>query len=405
MPRERLVAYLSTVSLLLSSLSLLAQLGLSRWLLRRLGVRAALGERVRVDTPRPATPDAVLPLWRTILQLRRNAISTWGLPAYELEIMSRPFMGRTSFLVNEPSAIKRVLVDNHANYGRTPAGIRILRPIIGDGLFLAEGADWKHQRRTVAPAFAPRSLDVAARHIAMVAGETVADLAARPTHAIDLLRVVQRLALEPAQSGGRADVVTLIIITIGVSLFLRGLAQVVWDKRIHSLPAFSGSEPIAVGGASIVPQSLWVLGGTALAVLALGAFFNRTLAGKAMLATAINPQAAQLMGISTRGVMRASFALAAALGALGGVLTAPITLTSYEAGVMLGLKGFAAAMLGGLGSFGGAVAGGLLLGLLEAFGAGFVSSAYKDAIAFVVILAVLFFLPGGLFGARGSDRV
>ena len=217
--------------------------------------------------------------------------------------------------------------------------------------------------------------------------------------------LVQRLALEPAQAGGRADVVTLIIITIGVSLFLRGLAQVVWDKRIHTLPAFSGSEPIALGGASIVPQSLWVLGGTALAVLALGAFFNRTLAGKAMRATAINPQAAQLMGISTRGVMRASFALAAALGALGGVLTAPITLTSYDAGVMLGLKGFAAAMLGGLGSFGGAVAGGLLLGLLESLGAGFVSSAYKDAIAFVVILAVLLFRPGGLFGARGSDRV
>lgn len=217
--------------------------------------------------------------------------------------------------------------------------------------------------------------------------------------------LVQRLALEPAQAGGKADVTTLIIITIGVSLFLRGLAQVVWDKRIHPLPAFSGSEPISFLGASVVPQSLWVLLGTAFAVLGLGWFFGRTLAGKAMRATAVNPTAAQLMGISTRGVMRASFALAAALGALGGVLTAPITFTSYDAGVMLGLKGFAAAMLGGLGSFGGAIAGGLLLGLLESLGAGFVSSAYKDAIAFVVILAVLFFLPGGLAGARGSDRV
>ena len=166
-----------------------------------------------------------------------------------------------------------------------------------------------------------------------------------------------------------------------------------------------GGATAIVGGASVVPQSLWVLAGTAVAVLALGWFFGRTLAGKAMRATAINPQAAQLMGISTRGVMRASFALAAALGALGGVLTAPITFTSYDAGVMLGLKGFAAAMLGGLGSFAGAVVGGLVLGLLESLGAGFVSSAYKDAIAFVVILAVLFFLPGGLFGARGSDRV
>ena len=214
--------------------------------------------------------------------------------------------------------------------------------------------------------------------------------------------LVQRLAIEPARN---ADVVTLIIITIGVALFLRGAAQVVWDKRIHALPAFSGSEPLALLGATVVPQSLWVLGGAAVAVLVLGWFFDRTLKGKAMRASALNALAAQLMGISTRSVMRVSFAFAAALGALGGVLTAPITFTSYDVGVMLGLKGFAAAMLGGLGSFGGAVAGGLLLGLLEGLGAGFVSSAYKDAIAFVVILAVLFFLPGGLIGARRSERV
>jgi branched-chain amino acid transport system permease protein len=228
-------------------------------------------------------------------------------------------------------------------------------------------------------------------------------LAVAGAMAVGLL--VQRLAIEPAQAGGHADVTTLIIITIGVALFLRGLAQVVWDKKIHSLPAFGGTEPIAIGGATIVPQSLWVLGGTAVAVAALGAFFGRTLYGKAMRATALNPLAARLMGISTRGVMRASFALAAALGALGGVLTAPITFTSVDTGVMLGLKGFAAAMLGGLGSFAGAVLGGLVLGLVEGLGAGFVSSAYKDAIAFVVILLVLFFLPGGLLGARRSDRV
>ncbi len=216
---------------------------------------------------------------------------------------------------------------------------------------------------------------------------------------------VQRLAIEPAQRSGNADVVTLIIITIGVSLFLRGAAQVLWDKRIHALPAFGSSEPIAIGGATVLPQSLWVLAGATLAVLALRWFFDRTLSGKAMQATAHNPLAARLVGIHTRSVMWVSFGLAAALGALGGVLTAPITFTSYDIGVMLGLKGFAAAMLGGLGSFGGAVLGGLLLGLMESLGAGFLSSAYKDAIAFIVILAVLFFMPGGLFGARRSDRV
>jgi branched-chain amino acid transport system permease protein len=214
--------------------------------------------------------------------------------------------------------------------------------------------------------------------------------------------LLEKLAIEPAR---KADTATLIIITIGASLLLRGLAQLVWDKRVHSLPAYSGDAPLQILGATVLPQSLWVLGGAGLAVTGLSWFFGRTLFGKAMLATSYNPLAAQLMGINTRTVLLVSFGLAAMLGALGGVLVAPITFISYESGIMLGLKGFAAAMLGGLGSFAGAVLGGLLLGLVEGLGAGFVSSAYKDAIAFVIILGVLFFMPGGLLGARHSDRV
>ena len=214
--------------------------------------------------------------------------------------------------------------------------------------------------------------------------------------------LLEKLAIEPTR---KADTATLIIITIGASLLLRGMAQVVWDKRVHALPAFSGDTPMQIMGATVLPQSLWVLGGAALAVAVLSWFFGRTLFGKAMLATSYNPLAAQLMGINTRTVLFVSFGLAAMLGAIGGVLIAPITFISYDSGVMLGLKGFAAGMLGGLGSFSGAVLGGLLLGLAEALGAGYISSAYKDAIAFVVILAVLFFMPGGLLGARRSDRV
>ncbi len=214
--------------------------------------------------------------------------------------------------------------------------------------------------------------------------------------------LVEKLAIEPARDAGT---VTLIIITIGVSLFLRGLAQLVWDKAVHRLPAFSSEQPLTLLGATLLPQSLWVMGGATLAVVALSAFYGQTLLGKAMLATSYNRLAAQLVGINTRAVLLASFGLAAVLGALGGVLIAPIAFTSYDAGIMLGLKGFSAAMLGGLGSFGGAVLGGLVLGLLEGLGAGFLSSAYKDAIAFVVILAVLFLLPGGLLGARGGERV
>jgi branched-chain amino acid transport system permease protein len=214
--------------------------------------------------------------------------------------------------------------------------------------------------------------------------------------------LLERLAVGQARN---ADVVTLIIITIGASIFLRGLAQLVWDKRIHPLPALSGDTPISILGATIVPQSLWVIGVTVIIVALLSWFFNRTLAGKAMLATSYNRFAAQLVGIEVRRVLFASFGLAAALGAIAGVLIAPITFTSYDTGIMLGLKGFAAAILGGLGNFAGAIAGGLVLGLLESLGAGYVSSAYKDVIAFVIILAVLFVRPDGILGAVKSERV
>jgi branched-chain amino acid transport system permease protein len=211
-----------------------------------------------------------------------------------------------------------------------------------------------------------------------------------------------KFAVAPARG---ASVVTLIIITIGAAILLRGLATLVWDKRIHSLPAFSGEQPIALAGATLAPQSLWVIGVAALVVAALWWFFNRTLTGKAILAVSHNRLAAQLMGISVRRVLLVSFGLSAALGALAGILIAPITFTSWDVGVMLGLKGFAAAILGGMGSGPGAVLGGLTLGLLESLGAGYLSSAYKDAIAFVVMLVVLVLMPGGLLGARTTERV
>ena len=214
--------------------------------------------------------------------------------------------------------------------------------------------------------------------------------------------LVEKLAIEPA---GNAEVVTLIIITIGASLTLRGLVQVFLGKGNHALPPFSGDTPITVLGATLLPQSLWVIGVTVIVVAALAWFFGRTLLGKAVLSTAYNKLAAQLVGVNTRFILMLSFALAAALGALGGILIAPITYTSYDAGIMLGLKGFVAATLGGLGSGVGAIAGGLILGIVEAMTAGYVSSAYKDATPFVLILLILFFRPQGLFGQKTTDRV
>jgi branched-chain amino acid transport system permease protein len=214
--------------------------------------------------------------------------------------------------------------------------------------------------------------------------------------------LIEKLAIEPVKG---AETVTLIIITIGASLVIRGLVQVFLGKNTHSLPAFSGDTPIEILGATLMPQSLWVMGVTAIVVVVLWYFFNRTLTGKAMLATSYNRLAAELVGINTNGVLFMSFAMSAALGALGGILITPITLTSYDVGIMLGLKGFVAAVLGGLGNGLGAVVGGLLVGILEAMGAGYLSSAYKDAIPFVLILFILFFMPRGLFGAKVTDRV
>ena len=214
--------------------------------------------------------------------------------------------------------------------------------------------------------------------------------------------LVDKLAVEPARD---ADITSIIIITIGVSMIVRGCVEVVLGKGNHSLPHFSGDKPLAVMGATILPQSLWVMAVTVVVVIALALFFGRTRLGKGILATAHNRLAAQLVGVNVKNVLLASFGLSAALGAIGGILVTPIATTSYDAGIMLGLKGFVAATLGGLGSGMGAVAGGVILGLIEAFTAGYVSSAYKDAVPFVLVLVILLVRPRGLFGLGPSTRV
>ncbi len=214
--------------------------------------------------------------------------------------------------------------------------------------------------------------------------------------------LLERFAIEPALG---ASVVTTIIITIGAAIFLRGVAMLLWGKDFHSLPAFSGDVPIRIGEATLLPQSLWVFGVTVTLVALVRFFFGRTLVGKALLACSFNRTAAQLVGINVRMMLRLAYGLSAGLGALAGILVAPITFSSYEAGVMLGLKGFSAAIVGGIGNPMGAVAGGLLLGVLESLGAGLISSGYKDAIAFLFVLMVLFFEPTGLFGHKIAERV
>lgn len=211
-----------------------------------------------------------------------------------------------------------------------------------------------------------------------------------------------KLAIERARG---ASVVTTIIITIGAAIVLRGAALLVWGKDIYALPHFSSETPIRIGSATMLPQNIWVMVVTALVVYLVRHFFDKTLMGKAILGCACNRTAAHLVGINVPFMLLASYGIAALLGAVAGLLIAPIAFTSYDAGIMLGLKGFSAAILGGMGSSMGAVAGGVLLGVLESLGAGFISSGYKDAMAFMIILLVLFFKPSGLFGRKSAERV
>jgi branched-chain amino acid transport system permease protein len=208
----------------------------------------------------------------------------------------------------------------------------------------------------------------------------------------------ERLALRPVK---QATPLTLIIITVGGAVFLEGVAMLFWGKEAYSLPPFTSNVPLHLGTATVLPQNLWVLGVGALLVLVLEAFFRLTLVGKAMRACAYNSRAARLVGISASRMVQLSFGLAAALGAAAGILIAPLTLGVYDMGAMLGLKGFCGAILGGLGSILGGVLGGLLLGVAESLASGLISSGYRDAVAFFLLLLVLFLRPQGLLGGKG----
>jgi branched-chain amino acid transport system permease protein len=213
---------------------------------------------------------------------------------------------------------------------------------------------------------------------------------------------LDRAAIRPLKD---ASPITLIIITIGASIFIRGVSSLTWGKEPYTIPAFSGEEPIPFFGAVIQPQSVWVMGVALVVVMLLRQFFGRTLTGKAMMASAVQPRAAKLVGIDASYMVLLSFALSGAVGAAAGIVIGPISMVQYDMGVMMGLKGFCAAIIGGIGHPWGVVFGGIILGIVESLGAGLISSGYKDAIAFVILLLMLFFRPQGILGKSKGDRV
>lgn len=203
----------------------------------------------------------------------------------------------------------------------------------------------------------------------------------------------------------RHSVLHLIIITIGLSIVIREVALHVWDEQVRALPSFTGDavSSVRILGAMVAPQVLWVLGVVGVAVAALRVGFRYTLVGQAMRACASHPEAALLAGINLAGMRTLAFGLSAALGALAGCVISPISMTHYEMGTDLAIKGFAAAVVGGLGNPMAAVVGGLLVGLAESFSVSVMPAAYKDATAFAILIGMLMWRPRGLLGAKASS--
>jgi branched-chain amino acid transport system permease protein len=214
--------------------------------------------------------------------------------------------------------------------------------------------------------------------------------------------LLDRLVIRPIRE---PSVLSMIIATIGAAFFIKGAAMFIWGKNPYDLPPFTGRDPINFLGAVVMPQGLWVVGFLVAVVIFLTLFFDRTILGKALRACAVNPNASSLVGINVKYMILVSFALSAAIGAVGGIVITPIALMEYDRGAMLAVKGFAACVLGGMGSFPGAVIGGLIIGLIESLGAGLISSGYKDAFALLVLLFVLFLKPSGLLGSVEISKI
>jgi branched-chain amino acid transport system permease protein len=212
----------------------------------------------------------------------------------------------------------------------------------------------------------------------------------------------ERLVIWPLR---RPTTLMITLVSIGLAICSRSLVMLVLGKQPVGYPGFSQTAMLTWGGVSMQTQTLWIVGLTGAFLLVTHLFFERSIMGKALRAAAADREAAAIVGVRVETTVLLSFAIAAFAGALAGAIITPLTLSSYDQGAMFGFKGFSAAMLGGIGSLPGAVVGGLALGLLEAFGSFYISSDFKDAIAFAVLLLILFARPAGLLGRADVVKV
>ena len=214
--------------------------------------------------------------------------------------------------------------------------------------------------------------------------------------------VFQKAAYYPLR---KKPFITVVVSTIGVSLFLKNIARIIWGPQPIFFPGPFGDKTVQVGSIFVNPQNLVILGVTTCLVIFQYFFFSKTALGRKMQATAQDQEAASLMGVKVSRMITLTFIYSSALAAAAGVLLAPIFFVSADMGGSLGLKAFSASIIGGFGSVPGAIVGGLFLGVLEIFCATYISSLYKDVFAFVVLILILVFMPRGLFGEKISTKV
>ncbi len=221
---------------------------------------------------------------------------------------------------------------------------------------------------------------------------------------------IEKVAYRPLRNSPR---LAPLITAIGMSILLQTMAMIIWKPNFKSYPTLLPSTPIQLGGASITPTQIMILVVTAITLAALMWLVHATKLGRAMRATAENPRVAALMGVQPDRVISATFIIGAVLAAIAGVMWASNYGTAqHTMGFLPGLKAFTAAVFGGIGNLAGAVVGGILLGLIEAIGAGYIGdltggvlgSHYADIFAFIVLIVVLTLRPSGLLGERVADR-
>ena len=221
-----------------------------------------------------------------------------------------------------------------------------------------------------------------------------------PLTMISTLAVVvifERLAVQPV---AKRDPMIPLLVTLAGGLLLRSLVQVIWGVKPRLVPHYSGDEPILLMNAAILPQAIWIMAGSALILAVVWFFFQRTLFGLSMLATASDWLGARVIGVNAKLVGLYAFGLAALISGAAAALIAPVTNADPQLGLEFGIKGFAGAILGGIEKPHGAVAGGLMIGLLEALVSGLISSEYRNLVVFAVLMLTLVLRPQGLFGGK-----